>query len=52
MDFTILAVVILLCGGIPLRNKIYKARKEKKKDSRKNQKNDYKRKMYGEKEFV
>lgn len=24
MDFTILAVVLLLCGGIPLRNKIYK----------------------------
>ena len=32
MDFTILAVVLLLCGGIPLRNKIYKERK-KKKDS-------------------
>ena len=27
MDFTILAVVLLLCGGIPLRNKIYKERK-------------------------
>ena len=27
---------LLLCGGVPLRNKIYKARKEKKKDSRKN----------------
>lgn len=26
MDFTILAVVLLLCGGIPLRNKIYKER--------------------------
>ena len=36
MDFTILAVVLLLCGGVPLRNKIYKARIEKKKDSRKN----------------
>lgn len=36
MDFTILALVLLLCGGVPLRNKIYKARKEKKKDSRKN----------------
>lgn len=30
MDFTILAVVLLLCGGIPLRNKIYKERKKKK----------------------
>ncbi len=29
MDFTILAVVLLLCGGIPLRNKIYKERKKK-----------------------
>lgn len=28
MDFTILAVVLLLCGGIPLRNKIYKERKK------------------------
>ena len=32
MDFTILAVVLLLCGGIPLRNKIYKERKKKKED--------------------
>ena len=31
MDFTILAVVLLLCGGIPLRNKIYKERKKKKR---------------------
>ena len=31
MDFTILAVVLLLCGGIPLRNKIYKERKRKKR---------------------
>ncbi len=30
MDLTILAVVLLLCGGIPLRNKIYKERKKKK----------------------
>ena len=34
MDFTILAVV-LLCGGIPLRNKIYKERKKKKEDKKK-----------------
>lgn len=33
MDFTILVVVLLLCAGIPLRNKIYKERK-KKKESR------------------
>ena len=31
MDFTILAVVLLLCGGIPLRNKIYKERQKRKK---------------------
>lgn len=31
MDFTILAVVLLLCGGIPLRNKIYKERKKIKR---------------------
>ena len=30
MDLPILAVVLLLCGGIPLRNKIYKERKKKK----------------------
>ena len=35
MDFTILAVVLLLCGGIPLRNKIYKERKKKKEDKKK-----------------
>ena len=35
MDFTILAVVLLLCGGIPIRNKIYKERKKKKEESRK-----------------
>ena len=35
MDFTILAVVLLLCGGIPLRNKIYKERKKKKRIKRK-----------------
>lgn len=35
MDFTILAVVLLLCGGIPLRSKIYKERKKKKEESRK-----------------
>ena len=29
MDFTILAVVLLLCGGVPLRNKIYKREKER-----------------------
>ena len=34
MDFTILAVVLLLCGGIPLRNKIYKERKKKKEDKK------------------
>lgn len=32
MDFTILAVVLLLCGGI---NKIYKERKKKKEDKKK-----------------
>ena len=31
MDFTILAVVLLLCGGIPLRNKERKKKKEDKK---------------------
>ena len=31
MDFTILAVVLLLCGGIPLRNKIYKEAHGKEK---------------------
>ena len=35
MDFTILVVVLLLCGGIPLRNKIYKERKKKKEDKKK-----------------
>ena len=34
MDFTILAVVLLLCGGIPLRNKIYKERKKEKEDKK------------------
>ena len=34
MDFTILAVVLLLCGGIPLRNKIYKEHKKKKEDKK------------------
>ena len=32
---SILAVVLLLCGGIPLRNKIYKERKKKKEDKKK-----------------
>ena len=31
MDFTILAVVLLLCGGVPLRNKIYKSTKREKR---------------------
>ena len=35
MDFTILAVVLLLCSDIPLRNKIYKERKKKKEDKKK-----------------
>ncbi len=35
MDLTILAVVLLLCGGIPLRNKIYKERKKKKEQENK-----------------
>ena len=35
MDFTILAVVLLLCGGIPLRDKIYKKSKKKKEDKKK-----------------
>lgn len=35
MDFTILAVVLLLVGGVPLRNKIYKERKKRKEDRRK-----------------
>lgn len=34
MDLTILAVVLLLCGGFPLRNKIYKERKRKKEDNK------------------
>lgn len=32
MDLTILAVVLLLCVGIPLRNKAYKKPKKKKDD--------------------
>ena len=32
MDLTILAVVLLLCVGIPLRNKAYKKRKKKRDD--------------------
>ena len=32
MDLTILAVVLLLCAGIPLRNKAYKKRKKKMND--------------------
>lgn len=32
MDLTILAVVLLLGAGIPLRNKIYKKRKSNKKN--------------------
>ena len=35
MDLTILAVVLLLCGGIPLRNKIYKERKKEKEENKK-----------------
>lgn len=35
MDLTILPVVLLLCGGIPLRNKIYKERKKKKEENKK-----------------
>ena len=35
MDLTILAVVLLLCGGITLRNKIYKERKKKKEENKK-----------------
>lgn len=35
MDLTILGVVLLLCGGIPLRNKIYKERKKKKEENKK-----------------
>ena len=37
MDLTVLAVVVLLCGGIPLRNKIYKERKQKKDNNKKDQ---------------
>lgn len=37
MDLTVLAVILLLCGGIPLRNKIYKERKQKKEDNKKDQ---------------
>lgn len=37
MDLTVLAVVLLLCGGIPLRNKIYKERKQKKENNKKDQ---------------
>ena len=37
MDLTILDVVLLLCGGIPLRNKIYKERKKKKEERKKKQ---------------
>ena len=35
MDFTILVVVLLLFGGIPLRNRIYKERKKKKDEHKK-----------------
>ncbi len=35
MDFTILAVVLLLCVGIPLRNRIYKERERKNEDNKK-----------------
>ena len=42
MDFTILAVVLLLCGGIPLRNKIYKERKKKKEDKKKKRQRKHK----------
>ena len=34
MDFTVLTVVLLLCGGIPLRNKMYRERKKKKEDEK------------------
>ena len=35
MDFTILAVVLLLCGGIPLRNRYIRNAKRKKRIKRK-----------------
>lgn len=35
MDLTVLAVVLLLCGGIPLCNHIYKERRHKKNENKK-----------------
>ena len=36
MDFTILAVVLLIGVGVPIRNKLIRKYRDKKKDEKKN----------------